>query len=121
MHFYESEQGLSFFIKATTMHAIGGGNLIYEVQQNSDTTYRVSDWGRVNKNGKPRELHVDQAMTCLQHTLGEIKPSTHMIQPLSFTPLTHNSELKRRQLAICEHFQVEEIEFEGAVTLPSNI
>jgi glucokinase len=121
MHSYSSEQGQSFFIKATTMHAIGGGNLIYEVQQNSDTTYRVSDWGRIDKNGNPRELHVDQAMTCLHHSLGETKPSSHKIQPLAFTPLTHSSELKRRQLAICEHFQVEEIEFEGAVTLPTDI
>ena len=120
MHSYTSEQGQSFFIKATTMHAIGGGNLIYEVQQNSDTTYRVSDWGRVDKDGNPRELHVDQAMACLEHTLGKKKPGAHRIMPLAFTPLTHNSELKRRQLALCEHFHVEEIEFEGAITLPVN-
>lgn len=121
MYSYASEQGQSFFIKATTMHAIGGGNLIYEVQQNSDTTYRVSDWGRVDKSGKSRELHVDQAMTCLHHSLGDVRPNSHQIQALNFTPLSFNSELKRRQLAMCDYFQVEEIEFEGSLTLPSNI
>jgi len=56
---YPSAVGDAYFITSGTLHAIGGGNLILEIQQNSDTTYRVSDWGRVDDNGKPRELHVD--------------------------------------------------------------
>lgn len=44
------------------MHAILDGIIIYEIQQNSDTTYRVFDWNRVDKNGVPRELHIDKAL-----------------------------------------------------------
>lgn len=50
-----------YFIQAGTLHAIGGGILLAEVQQNSDTTYRVWDFGRVGADGKPRELHIPQA------------------------------------------------------------
>ena len=56
---YSSQPGDAYFITSGTLHAIGGGNLILEIQQNSDTTYRVSDWGRVDSSGKSRELHVD--------------------------------------------------------------
>lgn len=56
---YPSQPGDAYFITSGTLHAIGGGNLILEIQQNSDTTYRVSDWGRVDANGKSRQLHVD--------------------------------------------------------------
>jgi mannose-6-phosphate isomerase len=51
-----------FFIPSGTVHAIGAGIVICEIQQNSNTTYRVYDWGRVDKNGNPRELHVDKAL-----------------------------------------------------------
>lgn len=59
---YPSMPGDAYFITSGTLHAIGGGNLILEIQQNSDTTYRVSDWGRVGADGKPRELHVEQGV-----------------------------------------------------------
>jgi mannose-6-phosphate isomerase len=63
------KKGEVFFIKAGTMHAIGEGILIAEVQQNSNTTYRVSDYGRLGADGKPRELHVEKALevTKLEH------------------------------------------------------
>ena len=54
-------KGDVFFIKAGTLHAIGKGILIAEIQQNSNTTYRIYDYGRVGKDGKPRELHVEKA------------------------------------------------------------
>lgn len=59
---YSSVPGDGYFITSGTLHAIGGGNLILEIQQNSDTTYRISDWGRVDQHGKPRELHVEKGM-----------------------------------------------------------
>ena len=56
------------------MHAIGKGILIAEVQQNSNTTYRVSDYGRLGADGKPRELHIKKAAEALKHfTEEEIK------------------------------------------------
>jgi mannose-6-phosphate isomerase len=54
--------GEMLFVPAGTLHAIGPGYLILEVQQPSDTTYRVYDWGRVGLDGKPRALHLDDAV-----------------------------------------------------------
>lgn len=56
------KKGDLFFIEAGTVHAIGKGALIAEIQQNSNCTYRVYDYGRVGKDGKPRELHIDKAV-----------------------------------------------------------
>lgn len=68
LNFYPVKAGDCYFIPAGTIHAIGKGCLIYEIQQNSNITYRVYDYGRVDKNGNQRELHVDKALqvTCLQ-------------------------------------------------------
>lgn len=55
-------KGDVFFIKSGTLHAIGKGILIAEIQQNSNTTYRVYDYGRLGDDGKPRELHIEKAI-----------------------------------------------------------
>ena len=57
--------GDSLLIHSGTMHAIDAGNVILEIQQNSDTTYRVYDWGRVGLDGKPRALHVRESLESL--------------------------------------------------------
>ncbi len=59
---HRSVPGDAYFITAGVLHAIGGGNLLLEIQQNSDTTYRLSDWGRVDKEGKSRELHLEKGL-----------------------------------------------------------
>lgn len=56
------KKGDVFFIEAGTVHAIGKGALIAEIQQNSNCTYRVYDYGRLGNDGKPRELHIDKAV-----------------------------------------------------------
>ena len=53
------------FLPSGRVHAIGAGNVIFEIQQNSDTTYRVFDWNRVGLDGKPRELHVPQSLASI--------------------------------------------------------
>lgn len=58
-------RGDSLLIHSGVMHAIDAGNVILEIQQNSDTTYRVYDWGRVGLDGKPRTLHVQESLECL--------------------------------------------------------
>ncbi len=58
----EVKKGDCFFIKAGTIHAIGAGIVIAEIQQCSNSTYRVYDFGRVGVDGKPRELHIDKAV-----------------------------------------------------------
>ena len=57
--------GESIFIPSGRLHAIGAGFLIHEIQQNSDTTYRVFDWNRLGLDGKPRELHVAQSLASI--------------------------------------------------------
>ena len=57
--------GDGMFLPSGRVHAIGGGNVIVEVQQNSDTTYRVFDWNRTDAAGNPRELHVEQSLRCI--------------------------------------------------------
>ena len=61
-NFVPVHKGDVFFIEAGTLHAIGEGILIAEVQQNSNTTYRVSDYGRLGADGKPRPLHIEKAL-----------------------------------------------------------
>ena len=53
------------FLPSGRLHAIGAGNVIFEIQQNSDTTYRVFDWNRTGLDGKPRELHVAQSLASI--------------------------------------------------------
>lgn len=62
LNFVDVKQGDCIYIPSGTIHAILGDILICEVQQNSDLTYRVYDWGRMGKDGKPRELHIDKAI-----------------------------------------------------------
>ena len=62
---HDSEVGAAMFVPGGTVHAIGDGNLVYEVQQNSNTTYRVFDWDRVDAEGRSRELHVDKAVAVI--------------------------------------------------------
>jgi len=69
------------FIPSGRLHAIDAGNLIFEIQQNSDTTYRVFDWNRPGLDGKPRPLHVEQSLRCIdfgdhEPTLGQCENET---------------------------------------------
>jgi len=68
--------GRAIFVPGGRVHAIGAGCLLLEIQQNSDTTYRVYDWGRVGHDGKPRETHLEQAMQVIdwEHAAPEVVP-----------------------------------------------
>lgn len=65
LNFYPTKPGDVFFIPAGTVHAIGAGNLIYEIQQSSNCTYRLYDYDRRDKFGNPRELHLQKALDVL--------------------------------------------------------
>lgn len=93
------KKGDVFFIPAGTLHAIGGGILLAEVQQNSATTYRVSDYGRLGADGKPRPLHIDKALDVTRLT-----PS-----PLSTEGLWRQQEENgvTVRLAECDRFIAE--------------
>jgi mannose-6-phosphate isomerase len=64
-HRLSVRSGDAMFLPSGRVHGIGAGNVIFEIQQNSDTTYRVFDWHRVGLDGKPREQHVEQSLQCI--------------------------------------------------------
>ena len=64
-HRLSVQPGDALFLPSGRVHAIGAGLVIFEIQQNSDTTYRVFDWNRVGLDGKPRELHVAESLACI--------------------------------------------------------
>ncbi len=68
------QKGDVLYLQANTVHALGDGILIYEIQQSSDLTYRLYDWGRMGLDGKPRDLHIDKGVAVSNlTTLPEIK------------------------------------------------
>ena len=71
---FESMPGDSILVESGRLHAIDAGNLILEIQQNSDTTYRVYDWGRVGLDGKPRDLHISESLQCIDFEDFEPEP-----------------------------------------------
>ena len=73
---HEAKKGEAFFIPGGLVHAIGDGALIYEVQQSSDTTFRLYDWNRVGADGKPRELHVEKSLQAIDYSLPVPQPTT---------------------------------------------
>jgi mannose-6-phosphate isomerase len=74
VHRFRVAAGDSILVHSGQVHAIDAGNLILEIQQNSDTTYRVYDWGRVGLNGKPRDLHVQESLRSIDWTDFEPAP-----------------------------------------------
>lgn len=76
LQYIDIEKGDSIYIPAGTIHAITSGILICEIQQNSDLTYRVYDWDRVDKNGNSRELHIKQAIDVINLKNKAIKVKT---------------------------------------------
>ncbi|MDA7934126.1 class I mannose-6-phosphate isomerase [Akkermansiaceae bacterium] len=90
VHAVSPRAGESIFIPSGRLHAIGAGFLIYEIQQNSDTTYRVFDWNRVGLDGAPRDLHIEESMASID--FDDFEPG--MDQPDGDT------------LASCEYFVV---------------
>ena len=72
-HHLSVKPGDVMFLPSGRVHAIGAGSVIFEIQQNSDTTYRVFDWNRVGLDGKPRELHVEQSLASID--FNDFEPS----------------------------------------------
>ncbi len=77
VHTIPVKTGDAMFLPAGRFHAVGGGNLLVEIQQNSDTTYRVFDWNRLDDHGKPRALQVEEAMQAID--FADARPD--LIQP----------------------------------------
>ena len=89
-----------FFVEAGTVHAIGAGALIAEIQQSSNLTYRMYDYNRRDKDGKQRELHIDKALA-----VANLKSSSEPRQPLRV--LRYRRGCASELLCRCRYFQVE--------------
>ena len=89
-----------FYIESGTVHAIGAGCLIAEIQESSNLTYRLYDYGRIDKNGKTRELHVDKALA-----VSNLKSSATPRQPMRV--LKYKNGVASELLTRCKYFQVE--------------
>lgn len=74
LHQFRPRAGDCVFIPAGTVHALGAGLLVCEIQQSSDTTFRLFDWNRVDASGKGRTLHVDQALSVMDYDSGPVTP-----------------------------------------------
>ena len=93
-HRVKSKGGDSILVESGRIHAIDKGNLILEIQQNSDTTYRVYDWGRLGINNKPRELHIEESLKSIN--FNDIEPKL----------LNTQNSGKSIQLTKCKYFRI---------------
>ena len=105
------KKGDVFFIEAGTLHAIGKGILIAEIQQNSNTTYRIYDYGRVGADGKPRQLHIDKAVDVTNLCPAKPYPQSEPVDMGGWT---------KKRLAKCEYFTVDVINVDTSAALEAD-
>ena len=101
--------GDAMFLPSGRVHAIGAGLVIFEIQQNSDTTYRVFDWNRVGLDGKPRELHVAQSLASID--FGDFEPA------LIGQKFSGEDKIKTHPLVRDPLFNVEAVEMKPGTIL----
>lgn len=94
------KKGDCIFIKSGTVHALGPGLLIAEIQQNSNCTYRFFDYDRTDKSGNKRELHIDKALDVCELDTPK-------------NPIIHKSTKKRLHLANCDYFVTDRVKIDG--------
>lgn len=110
---YPVHPGSTFFIPAGTPHTIGPGMVLCEVQEYSDLTYRVYDYGRVDAVGKPRELHIEKALEVMNFS-----PSAPaQTVPLPLPAPAPRAGISRSLLAACRHFAVERLDYSAPTPL----
>ncbi len=110
LNYVNVKKGDVFFIPSGLVHAIGSGILLAEIQQNSNITYRVYDYNRVGKDGKTRELHVNDALNVI------VNRSKEEIEKIQFSTNVKNSNT----LASCKYFNVEKHSINGTFCSSTN-
>ena len=103
LHVFQPSPGDCIFLPAGTVHALGAGLLVAEIQQSSDVTYRLFDWNRLGPDGKPRPLHVEQGLDAVDFQRGPVGPQ----QPRP----TERPQVSR--LVECERFVLDRWEFDA--------
>jgi mannose-6-phosphate isomerase len=97
--YFDPKAGDGVFIPAGTVHTLGGGVVVFEVQQNSDVTFRLYDWGHVDpKTGQPRPLQFDQALASIDFAQGAGAPVTAVVEA--------TAPVERERLFDCEYFRL---------------
>lgn len=110
LHRFEPRAGDCVFVPAGVVHALGEGLLVAEIQQSSDTTYRLFDWNRVGTDGQPRPLHIDAALEAIDYAAGPVSPA----RP------TETGESQRERLIACDLFVVDRLTLDVGCTLASD-
>jgi mannose-6-phosphate isomerase len=100
------QAGDCIFIPAGTVHALGAGLLVAEIQQASDCTFRLYDWNRVDVAGKSRPLHIEQALEVIDYEQGPIERISARQIPQRDTPERSVSELGPQALVECDKFRL---------------
>lgn len=99
LHAFRPEPGDCVFLPAGTVHAVGGGVLMAEIQQTSDATFRLYDWNRRDDKGRMRDLHVEEAMASIHWDQGPVNPCR-------VPPDSERFELVRCPFFVIEHWQL---------------
>jgi len=107
LNFFEVKAGECYFIPSGTIHAIGKGCLICEIQQNSNLTYRVYDYGRKDKNGNERELHIEKALKVTN------------LSKYEYSPLQAKTE-QGDLLGLSRYFTTTSVKLDGEKTLAAD-
>ena len=117
LHMIPVKPGDCVFVPAGTVHAIGPGILLAEVQQQSNLTFRLHDWGRVDANGQPREIHVEQSIECTDFARGAVSPVTpvtlcdqnHIFEELvrsEYFVIRRHRALERFTIPVLDQFRI---------------
>ena len=99
---HDSQPGDVFFLPAGRVHAIGAGNLLAEIQESSDITYRIYDYDRRDAQGNARELHTDLAKDAIDYAVHE-----------DYKSAPTDAAAKDVEIARCDHFTVSRIMLDG--------
>jgi mannose-6-phosphate isomerase len=110
LSYFTPKPGDGVFIPAGTVHSLGGDVVVFEVQQNSDETFRLYDWNHIDKKtGKPRSLQVDQALACINFTQSATKPVVPVVEAIA--------PVRNEMLFHCEHFDLWRLQGQSPFTV----
>jgi mannose-6-phosphate isomerase len=111
LHSFTVSAGDCVFIPAGTVHAIGEGILLAEIQQMSDITFRLFDWGRLGNDGKPRALHIEDGLAATDFSRGPVSP-------VSPQPITKSDGHRLEELVRGEYFVIHRHTLQDRATAP---
>jgi mannose-6-phosphate isomerase len=112
LHSFPARAGDCVFVPAGTVHALGEGILLAETQQSSNVTFRLFDWGRVGPDGKPRELHREESLACIDFERGPVNPVVPRV--------VANGSARVEELVQSKYFALRRHTFSQPVTIEPN-